>query len=271
MNRPKYRKSWLRAHKAYERRFYNLLKKYFSGSANRLPIEFIINNIDDADIGNYILLPELTNVYFEAYRQIGLIHGTRIGKGINRDIKDFTEVVFQTEYQRGLYQWVIENIGSRITSVRSEFIDYLKKLIVNAITEGKDVRTIAREFQALVGRRSFYRWQALRIARTETTTIANRAAIIAGETSGIVLDKVWISALDARTRTIPPNRFDHRTMNGNKVPKDDYFSVQGELLEYPGAPITKEGNQSSAGNVIQCRCTVSLVPRRDSNGRIIRL
>mgnify|MGYP001804312122 CR=1 FL=1 len=52
-------------------------------------------------------------------------------------------------------------------------------------------------------------------------------------------------------------------MDGVRVGKDEDFDVQGEKLAYPGDP------KGSAANVINCRCTVAVVPRRNSNGEIV--
>jgi hypothetical protein len=93
--------------------------------------------------------------------------------------------------------------------------------------------------------------------------------MVAGTTSGIVLDKIWISATDNRTRKLPQNKFDHYAMNGVRIPKNEYFEVPtlggSEKLEFAGDP------KGSAGNVINCRCANTLVPRRDRNGRIVRV
>lgn len=270
MNRDKYRKSWLRAHKRYEKRVYSIFKKVFKTEANKIPFDFLNASNLDEDLNKAISLSAFQNAYYDAYNEIGLIHGERIGKGINRDIKNFDVNTFYNAYTQGLFDWLIDNIGYRIISVREEFIKQIKKIIVNSFEQGLTTFEISKEIQKLVNRRDFYRWQALRIARTETTAIANRAASIAGSSSGIVLDKVWISALDKRVRVNPPDKYDHREMNGVKVAENEYFDVQGDLLEYPGAPITKNGTPSNGANVINCRCTVALVPKRDSNGMVIR-
>ena len=269
MNRDKYRKSWLRAHKSYERLFYRMLRKYFKSEAKKIPFDLLTIDNYKKTIDVSIKQRGLFKAYYDAYLQIGLIHGKRIGKGINRDMKAFNGVLFESEFQRTLYNWILENVGSRIISVRQEYVEYIQSIIFQGIKDGNGFSQMATELEKLINSRSFYRWQAFRIARTETTAAANRAALVAGSSSGVVLEKIWISALDNRTRTIPKDRFDHRVMNGVKVGQNEYFNVQGELLEYPAAPIKKDGTPSSAGNVIQCRCTTALIPKRDSNGRLM--
>jgi hypothetical protein len=52
-------------------------------------------------------------------------------------------------------------------------------------------------------------------------------------------------------------------MNRVKVPLDKPFNVGGEKLMFAGDP------KGSAGNVINCRCSIAQVVRRDSNGNIM--
>jgi hypothetical protein len=76
------------------------------------------------------------------------------------------------------------------------------------------------------------------------------------------MDKVWISALDERTRQ---GKFNHLEMNQKRVPLDKPFNVSGEKLMFPGDP------KGSAGNVVNCRCSVAQVVRRDADGNIMRV
>ena len=270
MDKNKYRKSWLRAHKSYERKAYTILRKYFRSEANKIAYDFLDKDNYMQTIDNSVNIGGLYTAYFEMYKIIGVIHGERIGKGINRDIKDFNLITFQSEYQRGLFQWLIDNIGFRIVSVRQEYVNFIQQLVLQAFNDGFTTRELSDKIHKLINQRGFYRWQALRIARTESSAAANRAAMTAGRSSGIVLDKIWISIPDARTRTNPPSKFDHRLMDGVKVGENEYFDVNGEKILYPSAVTTQSGSQSSGGNVINCRCTSAYIPRRDSNGRIIR-
>ena len=126
------------------------------------------------------------------------------------------------------------------------------------------MRDAAKEIQELVRKPNFYRWQAERIARTESTTAANYAATEANEVTDFVMEKVWISARDGRTRRTPPDKYDHQDLNGKKVdPNEPFITSRGEKLMYPGAP------NGSAGNIINCRCAVAYKAKRDANGDLI--
>jgi hypothetical protein len=92
---------------------------------------------------------------------------------------------------------------------------------------------------------------------------------MAGNSSNLVMDKVWISAQDNRTRRRPRNKFDHLHMNGVTVPYEEDFNVSGEMLSFPGDQTNGEV-RSSGGNVINCRCKVALLPRLGDDGLPIR-
>ena len=278
MTTEQYRKQWLRFHKIYERRAFNILRKMFKQITLDLPFDELTEQNYPSKIELSVKQNTFINAYWRLYTTIGLLHGTRVGRSIDKDIKDFSLDLFQNNFRFKIYNWILENAGFRITSVRAEYIEYIKQLIANGLQDGKTIREISKEIVKLVRRRSFYGWQAMRIARTETTAAANQGAVLAGESSGIVWNKIWISALDNRTRRHPDDKFDHREMHEVQVRKEDYFKLTAidkngsydEYIEFPGAPITRAGNQTSAGNVINCRCTVSVIAARDSNGRIIR-
>jgi uncharacterized protein with gpF-like domain len=62
--------------------------------------------------------------------------------------------------------------------------------------------------------------------------------------------KEWVSAQDERTRTSPPDEFDHIEADGQVVDMNEAFTVGGEQMMFPGDP------GGSAGNIINCRCAV---------------
>ena len=118
MTRDKYRKAWLRAHKAYERKAYNILRRYFRQEAMKVPYEFLDKENYEGSIDSAIKTGSLYNAYYDLYNIIGTIHGEKVGKGLNRDIKDFSAITFQSAWQRNLFNWILENVGFRIISVR---------------------------------------------------------------------------------------------------------------------------------------------------------
>ena len=270
MTEKQYRRQWLRWHSQYEKLAYKSLIKGFKEVGNAIPFDFLtVDNYDMVLDGSF--KSELFyNIYYELYKEVGIIHGERVGKTINKEIKNFTLETFLSRFEQDLLGWLFNNSSSRIVTVRNTYIKAIKELISFGIAEGKSMSQIATELKAKINQRGFYRWQALRIARTETTSAANYASMQAGSVTGILLEKIWISAADSRTRRPPKSEYNHMKMNGVKVAKDEFFQVpfRGgfEKMLYPSDP--KNG---SAGNVINCRCNAALIPVRDKDGRIVRV
>lgn len=269
MNRQQYLDQWRKWHGAYERRAFRIFRRAIKQCYDAIPV-------DGLDYNNYRVLIDLNvlpnpiySAYVEVYTTIGLIHGNRVGQGINRDIKDYSRPLFSEELQRTILEWVRDNCGLRITSV----IDTIREKVISLVEQAIEQNLTIEQMQAFLRRAiadpKFTRYQALRIARTETTTAANHAAMVSGETSGIVLEKNWISTIDSRTRHKPEDQWDHRIMNNVTIGQFDKFTLISkrgvrEELEFPGDP------KGSSGSVINCRCAVALIPKRDSNGMVIR-
>lgn len=268
-----YRRQWLKQHAKYENRARVVFQKEFRKVALTVPYDKMKPDNYRMLTNFYINKDAVFKAYLNVYTEVGGNHGKRVGREINKQInqKDFTVDAFLTAFQKTLADWLIRNGGQRITSVRGNFVEYINAIIAQGITKGRTMPQIASDIKKQIKSRNFYRWQALRIARTETTTASNYAATVASKVSGVLMDKVWISSQDARTRRIPESRFDHATMNQVKVHLEDPFNVNGERIMFPGATKTVEGNQSSGANVVNCRCAVAQVVRKDANGRIMRV
>ncbi len=268
MNEHQYRNQWLRRHRQYERIAYKEFAKGFKELGNSIPFEYMTAENYEMFLTTNFKQELFFNIYYNVYKEVGIIHGKRVGKEINKQIKEFTLNQFLSSFERNLLGWLFDNVTLRVTTVRQTYLETLRNIITFGINDGKTISQIVTELQKKINQRNFYRWQIMRIVRTETTASANYASTVAGDVSGVALDKIWISATDNRTRRLPRNKFDHLEMNGVRVPKNEYFEVPTingkEKVVFPGDP------KGSAGNVINCRCNSALVPRRDKNGRIIR-
>lgn len=264
MNRRNYRAAWLRLHKRYEARGLRMFRKGIRKSLDNIPFD----NIETWNYEQVIRLNtgNLFDTYQDFYTEIGIQHGKKVGRSLNREInntKNFDPSIFEGNYGEFIRRWLIQNAGLKITSVKEELIEYLIKFIAKAMELNTDIRTISRQLQKHILSRGFYRWQIQRIVRTETTAAANFGAIQAGESSGVIWKKEWISSNDSRTRRRPDDQYDHFVMDGIRVAKGEKFNVQGSLLDYPG------DLEGAPGATINCRCTVSVVAKRDENGKII--
>ena len=259
-SRIKYRKKWLRWHKQYEREAYRELQKTFHRFSNNIEWNDLTKFNYISEVQMSVNSKLMGDSYNTIYKNVGLTHGNRVGKGINTELKEFTTTKFESDFLKNLALLFVDPKNgwkNRIITVNKTFSDEIIKLLSVRLAEGKTIEQAQIEVRKIVNKPNFNRPQALRIARTETTAAANFAATEASGVSGFVMLKEWISALDARTRD------DHSAVNGKRVPEGEAFSVGGEKLLYPGDP------RGSAGNVVNCRCTVATIPARDSNGDLI--
>lgn len=97
------------------------------------------------------------------------------------------------------------------------------------------------------------------IARTEVVAAANSASNIAALDTGLKMDKIWISARDNRVR------LHHAEVNQHIVAMNDTFTVGFTQMKFPG---DKAGGPNE---VINCRCAVAFIPKRDERGRLIKV
>lgn len=101
---------------------------------------------------------------------------------------------------------------------------------------------------------SFTEYRADTIARTETV-----GAYVQGDMAGAralgangPVEKVWVAALDARTRD------DHAEAHDQCVPIDAMFDVGGEMMDAP------HDQSATPGNVVNCRCIVEFLYAGDT-------
>lgn len=139
---------------------------------------------------------------------------------------------------------------------KQSIIRKLKSEMTTSILKGDSINQMARRLKNVA---EGYLGNTIRIARTETTRIENSARNSVGEHGkelGFDMWKKWVATPDARTRDA------HKSADGQEVPQDEPFIVDGEKMMYPG----DISLGASAKNVINCRCTmVSVIKRKDYN------
>lgn len=96
---------------------------------------------------------------------------------------------------------------------------------------------------------NFEHYRARRIARTETISASNAATLEGWRQSEVIGGKQWVCAMTENSRK------GHKRANGQIVPLEEPFIVDGEQLMHPGDSSLGAG----AGNVINCRCTMKSV------------
>jgi len=124
------------------------------------------------------------------------------------------------------------NMSDNITQTTK---DTIQAVLNQAALEGFGFDEVVRRLQST----ELTRFRARLIARTETVGAANAASNIAAIKTGLLYDKIWISARDARTR---PH---HREVNQNVVGMSETFTVGTSQMQFPG---DKDGGPNEVCN-----------------------
>ena len=258
-----YQKWYFKKHGLYERKALGMLNKFVRNSLSNVELSEL--NYEQ-QLNLYLPADQLKEVLKDIYFEIGVLHGTRIETGLNSGILDIkngdpynTKPLF-SERWFNLLRSFFDNFNNKIVTIRQNLIKGVTDIITQQLSKGKSIEVITRELVAGFGQKTgLYSWQMRRIARTETNAAASKAAFEAYKDTNFVVDKVWVSAKDERTRET------HFDLHGVTIPLTEAFETidkegQPERLMYPG------DENGSAENVINCRCTIAPKVRLDSDG-----
>lgn len=134
--------------------------------------------------------------------------------------------------------------GEKIKGINATTLKLLKVALAEGVSEGESIPQLAKRIDALYLEEIIPN-RSVVIARSETVSASNFAAMESARASGLSLDKVWLATDDNRTRP------DHRDADGQQVGMDEPFIVGGEEMMQPG--------DGPADQTVNCRCTVYFV------------
>lgn len=203
----------------------------------------------------YIILREL-------YQTVGPLWAARTGiHRLRNEVKALMPMGFSeriVELMKQYYGIDLLNDAELMTAYSREVIaKVLSDAALSGISFDEIVKklTINPELSAM---------RARRIARTETVTAANGAAIINAKESGLKMKKEWIAVHDNRTRHT------HRSIDGAVIDIDAAFNLGDAQMMQPGARTQPNGLVTPASEVVNCRCTMGFKPVRNRAGKLVR-
>jgi uncharacterized protein with gpF-like domain len=250
--------NWTKLQSIYERKAYRIIQRHVKEILNKIPTNNVTRSTYELLISGNITDLQVKNMFVEIYTTIGLNYGNKVKNSLEKDIK--ANILFNDVLLEQLLLFLSNEGGIKITSVRETLIESVIEAVKKQLGENATVIDIQNAIYNVVKRsQSFYKWQALRIARTETTSASGLAAFETARQSNLVMTKEWISATDNRTRR------DHIIENGQIVDLEESFIMaDGSSLLYPG------DTKGKPNQVINCRCTIAFKGKRDENGMLIR-
>jgi len=222
--------------------------------------EQAINAIDKV-----VLNEEIGAVVMDLYQVVGVFFANDIVRQLKREEKGFG---FNAEWIRRIVEFFAQYLLSKVVipiteTTKAIIMQYLQQ----GITEGWGADKIAFKLESP----ELTLWRARMITRTEAIRAMNYGSLIGETKSNFIVTKRWIAAHDDRTR------HSHNFVDNSVIDFDDKFIVpiyrkkKGVNIQEGVDFMVGPGDiNASAGNVINCRCSLSFKGKRDRNGRLIR-
>lgn len=248
----RYHRAYLRLHKQYEEYAYPIIKR-----ALAIQLQPVIKWLDTNDPDSLELyLPFLLQgdpireALAEIYPKIGANAARFEYDYINQQAKkaerkDSIFSFFNAEWIKQMVDFFLLNAGNKIQGITDTTVKQVRRVIAESQELNLSTRDQAKYIQETLSMPEFDRARALVIARTESTTAANYGINVGAESSDYIVNKIWISTLDKRTRRshilardLPP------------VPMTGFFMVGGVKMKFPGDP------SAPADEVVNCRCVM---------------
>lgn len=255
----KYWREWNRFQMKYEKQFTSKFKK-----ALQIQVEAYAKTANTMEIPSF----PIYTVLLELYTKVGPIWAR-----FNREASikaDDTFVTGQMGFNERIVELIQNYYGVNLLNDAELMTQYSREVIVEvlgrAAETGASFDDIVKE---LLRHPEFGAMRARRIARTETVTAANGAAMLYANESGNVMEKVWIAVKDSRTR------HDHKAVDGTRLDIQTPFDLMNQKygkvqMMQPGARVQPNGLPVPAVEVVNCRCTVAFRAKRGADGRILR-
>jgi len=246
----------------FQQRYEKYYEKKFT-AALKVQVAAFLKTQDVMAIPSFPIYTVLVNLYKTVGPRWARISKLSMTKATGQ--MGFNERI--VELMRQYYGIDLLNDAEDITAFTKQVI---QKILDDAAITGASFDDIVRQ---ITSSSELGPMRARRIARTETVTAANGAAMIYAQTSGNVMEKVWISVKDKRTRH---NAWaNHVTIDGTKIDIEEPFLLKSQKLGdifmmQPGVRKQPNGLAVPASEIVNCRCVVAFQAKRDSQGRIIR-
>lgn len=230
----------------HEASFQDLMKEFFKKQERR-----ILRNFDQLTQKTFVkMTEEEISAVFDLINEIEVLKKEG-AKGIAKLLQtaggeSLLELGIDIDFELkpAVEKWVNAKVLKLAGNVNETTKRKIKRTLIQGIEEGQTIEDMRKGIQGVFTQATTSR--ARTIARTETNSVINRGTIEAWKQSEIVEQKVWLTAPGAET----PRHELVPGLNGQTVGLNDFFNVQGEMLDSPGDP------SGSPENVINCRCAM---------------
>lgn len=222
--------------------------------------EVALNKVEHVVINEHV-----APVILDIYKKVGLYFANKTIHDLRQSVKEQKGGFgFNEEFVRAILNYFASFLLDRaVVPITQTTKDQIRSVLNQGIEQGWGVDKMAMMLESP----ELLLWRARMIVRTESNKAMNEGQRLGESKSTVETEKTWIAANDHRTR------HSHRQVDDKTVDFKEYFKVQiikrGAVIGYdymegPGDV------HATAGNVINCRCTLAFRGKRDSKGRLIR-
>ncbi len=225
--------------------------------------------IKTKDLANLPQKP-MQNVLMSLYKEVGRIWGMNTYYNVLKDagIKGHVRPTLSIKRNGSIglneefIQAIIDFFNVDLFNTVGKIEETTRKFIQQTVSEGIQQQLSLDEIIRNLQNSELTKTRAELIARTETMKGANAAADIGALKTGLLLNTVWISVRDKRTR------FDHAEADNQTVPQGKPFVIGAEryLMLRPGVDRTTDGRKVPASEICNCRCIIGHKAIRGKDG-----
>lgn len=220
-------------------------------AAIRLQVQQYIDSDNLDAITSAPMYDVLRRLYFDC----GVTYGAKVLSNIKQQVKVKLKARMPIGFNEVMRRAILNYINTGWLNDAESLTETTRRQIQAILIQGEQDGLSLDQIIQQLNSPELTRYRGRLIARTETVTATNLGAELAAIESGYSeeMQKVWISAVDNRTRR------DHLNVNGVQIPFNDYFDVGGYEMARPGDRVGKNGVKPPAKEVVNCRCTCAFI------------
>lgn len=222
-------------------------------------VEQAIHSVD-----RIVINSEVSKVILDIYKVVALYFANKTVYDLRPTKEQKAGFGFNEEFLNSILNYFSSHLLNKaVVPITETTKELIRNLLNKGFTEGLGVDKIANELES----DELILWRARMIVRTEANKAMSYGQKLGESKSLFESTKTWIAANDHRTR------HSHRDVDDETIDFNKYFRVPiykrnikvgVDLMDGPG------DIYATAGNVINCRCTLAFKGKRDRQGKLIR-
>lgn len=261
-----YERRWRTFHVRQENIWSALILQLLQDNMNSVANEAEKKNADDQeilDIMNTVI--DGTQMYLlltSLYSTVGGYWAVWNKNTSNRE-HGISERVNKANIEKSINHWSPEKVRKAVSEINGT----QKRQVQRIMEKGKAAGASNKELAAQVRNNPYMPSHASVISRVNVVSAANRGTYEAGLQSEYLQVKTWYNQGDNKVRDpagpINFSQYTHVDVDGVTIPIDQPFLGTYGYIQYPGDP------EAAFGNIVNCRCFMTVTTMIDKNGKPI--